>query len=438
MRAAAIAMAMFLLQGVYDRANEVDAAPERFRLQRTLQPPAGAQGQACAVLDATLYAHTEGRLTALRIYSSGHEVPFAITESGELGQQAEPARVMNLGRQGKTIVFDLAMPQRAYTEVVLDLDGRDFYATAKVSGEQQPGGARTDLGEFVLFDLRSDGLSRSTTLALQESSFPILHVEMAVTSAPGGDPNFFELDMVRGASVPPSREAQTLYTTVAETTVFEQHGKSTVATLQVPAHVPIERAHIVLDPAFHRDFLRSVTVAGKTNIPDAIGADESVAGEIERVERPPSPAGIPAIRSEQLNVDALLASNLRKPATITLTVNNGDDAALPLRAVDLQMRQREVCFDAEPGAAYVLRYGDPTPVRPPVYDYAQLFRANPNAAVVALGPETPNPQFRDDTPPPQSYPKRHPELLWVALLLVIGVLGTVALHNARRVGRQNK
>jgi len=26
-------------------------------------------------------------------------------------------------------------------------------------------------------------------------------------------------------------------------------------------------------------------------------------------------------------------------------------------------------------------------------------------------------------------------LLWVALLLVIGVLGTIALHNARRVGR---
>ena len=436
MRTAAIVMAMFLLQGAYDRTNEVDAAPERFRFQRTLQTPTDANGQACAVLDAAVYAHTDGQLSALRIYSSDHEVPFAITESGEAGQQEEPARVMNLGRQGGAIVFDLAMPQRPYTEVILDLDGRDFYATAKVSGAQQPAAPRTDLGQFVLFDLRSDGLSRSTTLALQESSFPILHVEMTITPAPGGHVETFSADMVRGASVPPSREAQMLYTTVAETTVFEQHGKATVAMLHVPAHVPIERAHIALDPAFHRDFLRTVTVAGKADIPGTIGEDESVAGEIARVERPPSPSGIPAIRSEQFNIDALLASDLRNPATVTITVNNGDDAPLPLRAVDLQMRQRKVCFDAQPSAAYVLRYGDTAPVRPPVYDYAKLFQASAQPVPATLGPETPNPQFRDTAAHPRTYPDRHPELLWVALLLVIAVLGTVALHNARRVGRQ--
>ena len=435
MRAAAVAMAMLLLQGAYDRVDEVDAAPERFHLQRVLQTPAGSQGQACAVLDAAVYAHTEGQLSALRIYSGGHEVPFAITESGEAGQQEEPARVMNLGRQGKTIVFDLAMPQRAYTEVILDLDGRDFYDTAKVSGAQQLGVPRTDLGEYVLFDLRSDGLSRSTTLALQEASFPILHVEMTLTPAPGSKPKALGPEMVRGASVPPSREAQMLYTTVAETTLLEQQGRSTVAILHVPAHVPIERAHIALDPAFHRDFLRTVTVSGKADIPGMIGANESVPGEIERVERPPSAAGIPAIRSEQLNIDALLASDLRDPATITITVDNGDDAPLPLRAVDLQMRQRKVCFDAQPNAAYVLRYGDPAPVRPPVYDYAKLFQASASAAPVTLGAETPNPQFRAETPHQHTYPERHPELLWVALLLVIAVLSTVALHNARRVGR---
>jgi hypothetical protein len=36
----------------------------------------------------------------------------------------------------------------------------------------------------------------------------------------------------------------------------------------------------------------------------------------------------------------------------------------------------------------------------------------------------------------KTYNDRHPELLWVALLLVIAVLGTIALHNARRVGRE--
>jgi len=434
MKAASVALAMLLLQGAYDRSDEVDAAPERFRFQRELHLPAGAQGQSCAAIDATVYAHSQGRLNELRIYSGVKEVPFVQTTSGVLGQQEEPARVMNLGRQGSAIVFDLAMPQRAYTEVVLDLDGRDFYATAKVSGAQQLGAARTDLGQFVLFDLRSNGLARSTTLALQETTFAVLHVEMTVTPAPGAAVKTFEPDMVRGAAVPPSRVAQTLYTTVATTTTFAQKNKSTVASLQVAAHVPIERARVIVDPAFHHNFLRAVTVTGRPDTATTAAADEAVEGEIERVDQPAGINGIPAIRSEQFNVDALLASNLRDPATVTVSVHNGDDAPLPLRSVELQMRQREVCFDADPGATYVLRYGDAEPVRSPVYDYARLFRASATAAAATLGPETPNPQFREETHE-RPYTDRHPEVLWVALLLVIGVLGAVALHNARRVGR---
>ena len=434
MRTAAVALAMLLLQGAYDRAEEVDAAPGRFRFQRELQLPAGTQGQACAAIDAAVYAHSEGRLNELRIYSGAKEVPFVQTTSGVLGQQEEPARVMNLGRQGSAIVFDLAMPQRAYTEVVLDLDGRDFYATAKVSGAQQIGAPRTDLGQFVLFDLRSNGLARSTTLALQESSFAVLHVEMTMTPAPGAAIKTFEPERVRGASVPPSREAQTLYTTVATTTAFAEKNKSTVATLHVAPHVPIERARLIVDPAFHHNFLRSVTVTGRPDTAATATADEAVEGEIERVDQGAGINGIPAIRSEHFNVDALLASNLRDPATITVSVHNGDDAPLPLRSIELQMRQREVCFDAEPGATYVLRYGDAEPVRSPVYDYARLFRASAAAAAATLGPETPNPQFHEETHE-RPYTDRHPEVLWVALLLVIGVLGAVAIHNARRVGR---
>jgi hypothetical protein len=105
-----------------------------------------------------------------------------------------------------------------------------------------------------------------------------------------------------------------------------------------------------------------------------------------------------------------------------------------LAAVELQMRQRKVCFEAEPGAAYVLRYGGVEPVRAPVYDYTRLFQASATPVAVMLGPEGPNPDFREEVHT-KPYTERHPEVLWVALLLVIAVLGTVALHNARRVGR---
>jgi hypothetical protein len=429
----AVAVALLLLQGSYDRVNEVDAAPERFQFQRALQPSAGVQGQACAVLDAAVFAHTGGRLNDLRIYSGGHEVPFAQTTSGELGQQEEPARVMNLGRQGKDIVFDLAMPQRAYTEVVLDLDGRDFYATAKVSGMQAIGAPKTDLGQVALFDLRSQGLSRSTTLPLQESSFALLHVELTVTPAPGGDAKSLGPEMVRGASVPPSREAQALYTTVATTSTFTTKGRESLASLSVPAHVPVERVSFALQPEFAKNFSREVRVTAHSSTTEDSAAAETIPGEIQRVRLPVDAFGR-AVDSEQMSMEALVAANLRSDAVIDVAIENRDDAPLPMRTVLLQMRQRKICFDAEPGASYILRYGDGAQVRAPIYDYARLFQASATVASVAMGAEMVNPDFRKEQQEPP-YKDRHPELLWVALLLVIGVLGTIALHNARRVSR---
>ena len=73
------------------------------------------------------------------------------------------------------------MPSRPYTEVALDLDGQDFLATATVSGTRDPNDrSSTSLGEFTLFDLTSQHLSHNTTLHLQESSFPYLHIELDV------------------------------------------------------------------------------------------------------------------------------------------------------------------------------------------------------------------------------------------------------------------
>jgi len=433
LRLAAAAVALLLLQGAYERASDVDATPDGFQFQRVLQADAGTQGQACAVLDAAVFAHSAGRLNDLRIYSDGREVPFAQTTSGELGQQEEPARVMNLGRQGKAVVFDLVMPQRAYTEVVLDLDGKDFYATAKVSGSQMDGGPRTDLGQFTLFDLRSQRLSRSTVLALQESNFPLLHVEMTVTPAPGGEAKALGPEMVRGATVPPSREAQTLFTTVAATTAIVTKGHESVASFNVPAHVPVERVSFTLEPEFTKNFSRAVRVTARSSQTEDSAAAETIPGEIQRVRLPVDALGH-EVRSEQLSMEALVAADLRSDAAIDVAIENGDEVPLPLRAVLLQMKQRKICFDAEPGASYVLRYGDAEPVYTPVYDYARLFRASAAAATVTMGAETLNPDFRKE-PQQQSYKDRHPELLWVALLLVIGVLGTIALHNARRVGR---
>ena len=457
MRVAALGALVLLLQGGFDRGSEVDAVPGRFHYERALQIPANASGQMCAVLDAAVFEHTEGRLSALRVYkmSGGAiagEQPFAFTESGEAGQQEEAARVLNLGmanaplfagseprvHRGSTkIVFDLAMPQRAYSAVVLDLNARDFYATAKVWGQERVGAPRTLLGQFALFDLRAQGLSRSTTLALAETNLPLLHVELEMIAAPGGDASTLMAEIVRGASVPPSRQAQTLYSTVAQTSAFEVKDRKSIAKLMVAAHVPVERVRFAVAKDFAKNFSREVTVTAKPVVAEkkGLGAErdtsqaETVTGEIHSVKMPVNALG-EEIHDEQMNVEAVLGANLRSAATVEVAVANFDDAPLPLATVELQMRQRKLCFDAEAGTSYVLRYGDSEPVRAPVYDYARLFRAEQGAAMVVMGAEKAL-QVTAAVVESRSYMDTHPEVLWVVLLVVVGVLGMVAVRGSR-------
>ena len=151
---------------------------------------------------------------------------------------------MQLREKTKQVDFDLGMPRRPYTDVVLDLPGQNFIVAATVSGKNDLSStASTPLGTFTLFDLTARHLSRNTVLPLQESTFPYLHVELQGTR--------FPIESIHDAQVPPSREAQTIYTDVAETSSF-QRGTDTVAVFHVPAHVPVEQVAIEISPRLSR------------------------------------------------------------------------------------------------------------------------------------------------------------------------------------------
>lgn len=435
MKSAVAALALLLLQTSFEHTREVETSPERFRFARSIAVPADARGQTCAVLDAAFYAQSNGRPDDMRVYSAGHEVPFVRTESREAGQQEEPARVLNLGLEGRHIVFDLAMPQRPYTEFTLNLNARDFYATAHVWGASLPTASRTDLGRFPLFDLRSTGLSRSTTIPLQEVNFPILHIELELVASPGAGTHNFPASIVQGASVPPTRQAQTLFTTVASTSEIGVKDRQSTTSLTIPAFVPVERVSFTLQPGFNKNFSRDIILTARSS-PRQDAAPEVINGIIQRVYLPHTALG-QDIRSEQLSTEALLGANLRSPALVNVIVKNGDDAPLPIQSVNLEMRQRQLCFDAEPGTEYELRYGSDEPIRAPVYDYTRLFQPSATPNIATLGTKHANPAFRADQPG-RTYNDRHPEVLWVALLLVIGILGAIALHNARRMTRDRQ
>jgi len=432
-------------------ANEPPVAqPDAMRYERAIHAPAGA-GQVCAVLDAQVFPHAEPSLADLRIFPSGdargrpHEVPYAITLSEAVTEETQAARVLNLGTDvsGKKIVFELEMPARAYTDVTLDLDPavHDFIATATVEGADELGShvKVTQLGSFTLFDLSSQHLSRDTTLPLEESTFRYLHVTLSFANPPGAEADKWRFGpgMVQGAEVPPSREAQILYSTVAETSSMATVGRESRATFQIPPRVPVERVEFVVAPGFKGNFSRDVRVTALAEPDAGAGEDdraplpETISGTILRVHT--TEAGR-EIRSEELGIPAILGANLQSGAKVDVAIENGDDVPLPVAAVRLEMRQRKVCFDAAAAAGgLVLFYGD-AQLLAPVYDYARLFAVSDKARAAELGPEALNPDYRAPVEE-RSFTERHPEALWIALIVVICALGMVALKSARNVGR---
>jgi hypothetical protein len=379
-----------------------------------------------------VFAHASAALKDVRLFprtTVAREIPYAITLSEPAQPDAEPARVLNLGLRGRTITFDLKMPQRPYTEVVLDLAGRDFIATATVTGENSPGSDGTRLGEFTLFDLTTQHLSHSTTLPLQESSFPYLHVELDVSPAPGPVGPKVSPQMVRGASVPPSREAQTLFALAAVTKAVTQRGKQTVAHFRLPERVPVERVTFELAPEFKGNFSRDVVVTDHAQGMSP-SAGETIYGTILRVRL--NQAGR-EIRQQQLSVAATLGSNLQSAAEVEVVVNNGDDQPLPITAVRLEMRERKLCFDASSLDPITLFYGDAA-LAAPQYDYARTFAASAVVYPAQVGPEQQNPVYTT-RPDSRALTERHPELVWIIFLAVICALAVIAIRSTRHLPR---
>jgi len=427
-----IAPALLLFGYLLQAETRVTPEPKHFRFERSIEVKPGAQGRSCAALDGAVYAHSTA-LTDVRLYAGGQEVPYALSTS-QTEPASDAARVLNLGERGGHIVFDLAMPSRLYSVVDLQLSGADFLATAKVIGlaSLDKRDAGTSLGAFTLFDLSDQRLGRSTSLALAESSFPFLHVDIAANAAPGHPGFKASHDMVDGAEVPPSREAQTIYTTVAQSTSIVQGNRKSAATFELAAHVPVERVSFELEPVDKTNFSRSVLITAKAepahkadNVPPP--SDEVVSGEISRVRLTEDGKDI---RRESLDVPATLGSNSQDTAKVTVAVENGDDKPLAIRAVRLEMRERMLCFDA-PAQPVTMYYGDDK-LSAPVYDYSRLFVTTDASQPAQLSAEQMNPIYEARVEQ-RSLTDRHPEIVWLALLAVVAALGFVAFRSAKRV-----
>jgi hypothetical protein len=257
----------------------------------------------------------------------------------------------------------------------------------------------------------------------------MLHVELRMVDL-AGTPFPFTVSMINGATILPNREGHVVYTTIASTSTIEQQGHWSAATIIVPAHVPVERARFVLNPEFHTDFLRDVTVTATPMASGlaALGAAEGVSGHIFRVVRGALPS-IPSINSHVLAINTVIGSNLRAPAKVTASVDNGQDQPLPIQRVDLEMYQRQLCFEARRGTTYSLFYGD-AEITAPSYGYARRFAFTAPPIPAVLGREQPNPAYISRK---TEHDNRKPgsDLPWLIAMAAIVIAGVTGLQFMR-------
>jgi hypothetical protein len=399
-------------------------SPEHFRYQRAVNHLPAAGGPSCAVLDSAVFAHAAAGLADLRLYASGQETPYVVRAATvPTGNTALTVEPFNKGERNGHTSFDAEMLRAGYSDVELEIHAQDFIATVTVWGSQENDGKNaTRLGVYTVFDLTHQRLGRSMVLHLPRSDFPHLHFEVAGPIHP---------EQVTAVEMNWAADAAPKYTAVATTSAVARDGKKSVVSFTLPAHVPVDRVRIVpgAQPA---QFSRPVTVEVAPAAPSKTGepvvapitvAPIQEAGSLIRVHTVEN--GLKLDR-EQLTLDAP-QSYAVGPTRWTVTVDNGDDAPLPIVEVRLEMLERRVCFEAVAGGQATLVYGDPA-LETPSYDYARLFVENPQAALAVLGPEQANPMYKP-RPDERAFTEKHPLLLWVGLIAAVAALGWIAFRS---------
>lgn len=397
------------------------ASPEirYFRYQRPIQVPAHQTGQTCIVIDPAIFAHAAPELSDLRLYGNGNETPYTIRVAAASEGAEVSLQPLNLGsREGET-VFDAELPGTHYSDVALSISAQNFIATVTVTGSKsQSGGPETRVGAYTIFDLTGQKLGRSTVLHLPESDFPYLHFRISGPLRP---------EEINGLSIERLPATQPTYQTVAESAQAIRKGRTTIVEFTVPAHVPVDRITFTPGPSpalFSRDVTVSAAAISQPPPTDQEQLPRTVtsSGNLLRVHKIQDGK---RIDEEHLTIDAPREA-FDEPSKWTIAIQNGDDPPISLRSVRLEMLERILCFDAAANAAYTLYYGDPA-LNAPHYDYATLFTPQANAARAIGGPEQPNAIWQP-RPDQRPFTEKHPALLWIALVIVILLLGAIALR----------
>jgi len=361
--------------------------------------------QSYILVDQEIWKYARPDLGDLRLYYGRAQVPYLLREErGGTSTEEQAAKILNLGTAAGHTEFDIdagALPQ--YNRIRLQLDTRNFVATAQIEGRNDlTESAGTRLGQSTLYDFTRENLGSNFFLQLPASSFRYLHVRL---------PGDVRLEQVKGATVYNVGENKAAWTPVGWSPGRAGDARQTTDRWQFSEKVPIDRIHFGVAPD-EVNFRRAVTIT------DADGA-QVTRDEISRIAMTREGTTVVA---ENLDLD-ILGVHTR---SLTITVENGDDP--PLHGLNTQPLsiERRIYFEPQGKTDLKLYYGDDK-LTASVYDYAKLFRESTTATEASLSRDQPNPAYTgrpDDRP----WSERHKMVFWVAMVLAIIVVLGAALR----------
>jgi hypothetical protein len=398
-----------------------------FRYERPVQIAQSTAPETCIVLPLDVLSHAAPWLQDLRVMAGDREVAYQVRTSSDVAEDVgRPQQILNLGERNGAISFDVEMTEPRYSRVLLKMARSHFSVLVHVTGIDRPDEAGVAFPEIAYSSDTPEDEPQVKRISLPESNFRYLHFEIRTLALePLAPQDIAGVDVLVQSAEPPR------YVQVAAGTGPQQKPHETIYEFAVPANLPLDRLTFVSDDpkaVFSRtadlERFRSPQTAQATT-EDAARREMPMQSEGISLQHAPEgkhPSASPAEGSVHLALGAAPYAS-----TVRLTIQNGDDAPLALRNVVLDMRERLVCFLRKPNTSYTLRYGDPL-LGAPRYDLSPIEAAAMSVSESTIGAE------RALTPAPtgqRPFTERHPVLLWVALILVVGTLGFVALRSAR-------
>jgi len=310
--------------------------------------------------------------------------------------------------------------------VLLKMARSHFSVLVHVTGIDRPGEAGVAFPEIAYTSDTPEDEPQMKLILLPESDFRYLHFEIQTLALEPVTPrDIAGVDVLVESAEPPR------YVQAAVASGPQQKPHETIYEFAVPANVPLDRLSFVSDDP-NAVFSRTADLERFPSLLSQTAATHEEAG----AAKPATPvqsegvtlARLPDTKRQPQTIDLGLGA-MPSASTVRLTIQNGDDAPLALHAITLEMRERQVCFLRKANTSYALRYGDAA-LGPQQYDLTPIEAAAADASVGALGAER---ALTPETAAVRPFTERHPVLLWVALIIVVGTLGVVALRSAKKV-----